>query len=127
MKLLQKHNTNVKYLVLPPMQTVNHIFDQHGIKLSLDNLLQNNPICWYQALSNEFDRLTQSNDAGDRCTDAMHCIHHSQVPTNNKVAYANFVCDHRPLQSEQLRVCLVIGGDKWTCPYDTGSPAANLL
>ena len=24
-------------------------------------------------------------------------------------------------------MCLVVGGDKLTCPYDTGSPAANLL
>ena len=40
----------------PPLQTVNLIYDQHGIKLSLNNLLRNNPIRWYQALSNEFGR-----------------------------------------------------------------------
>ena len=44
-----------------------------------------------------------------------------------KVSYASFVCDHRPLKSEQWRERLVVGGDKLTCPYDTGSPAANLL
>ena len=57
-KLLQKHNTNVAYPILPPLQTVNHLYDQHGIKLSLDNLLRNNPR-WYQALNNEFGRLSQ--------------------------------------------------------------------
>ena len=57
-KSLQKHNTNVTCSILPPLQTVNHIYDQHGIKLSLDNLLRNYPIRWYQALSNEFGRIT---------------------------------------------------------------------
>ena len=62
--------------MLPPLQTVNHICDQHGVKLSLVNLLHKNPIRWYQALSNEFGRLTQSNDAGVRCTNTMNFIHH---------------------------------------------------
>ena len=115
------------YPVLPPLQTVNHIYDQHGIKLSLDNLLCNNPSLRYQAFSNESGRLTQSNDTGVRCTDAMNFIHPLHVPPNNKVTYASFVCDHSPLKSEQWRVRLVVGGDKLTCPYDTGSPAANLL
>ena len=57
----------------------------------------------------------------------MNFIHHSKIPSNNKVTYASFVCDHRPLKSEQWRVSLVVEGDKLTCPYDPGSPAANLL
>ena len=98
---------------------------QHGIKLSFNNLLCNNPIRWYQALSNEFGRPTQSNDAGVRCTNAMNFIHYSQIPSNSKVTYTSFVCDHRPLKSEQWRAHLVVEGNKSTCPYDTGSPAGN--
>ena len=45
--------------------------------------------------------------------------------TNTKVSYASFVCEHRPLKSEQMRVRLVVGGNKLTCPYDTGSSAVN--
>ena len=57
----------------------------------------------------------------------MNFINHSQIPTNKKATYASFVCDHRPLKLEQWRVQLAVGGNKLTCPYDTGSPAANLL
>ena len=92
-----------------------------------DHLIRNNLIRWYQALSNDFGRLTQSKKAGVRCTDAINFIHHSQLPPNTKVTYASFVCDYCPLKLEQWRVCLVVGSDKITCPYDTGSPAANLL
>ena len=56
----------------------------------------------------------------------MNFINHSKIPSNKKVTYASFVCDHRPLKSE-WRVRLVVGGDKSTCQYDTGPPAANLL
>ena len=74
-----------------------------------------------------FGRLTQGNDAEVRCTNAMTFIHPSQITSNQKVTYVSFVCDHRPLKLEQWRVRLVGGGDKWTCPFKTGSPAANLL
>ena len=57
----------------------------------------------------------------------MTFIHPSQIPPHQKVTYASFVCDHRPLKSEQWRVRLVVSEDKLTYPYDTGSPAANLL
>ena len=125
-KLIQKQNTQLPYPILPPQQTVNHIYDQHGIKLSLDYLLRNNPNHQYQALRTEFGRLTQSNDTGVGCTKAMNFINHLQIPSDKKVTYASFVCDYRPLKSEQWRVHLVVGGDKLTCPYDTGSPVAIL-
>ena len=55
----------------------------------------------------------------------MTFIHPSQIPPHKKVTYASFVCDHRPLKSEPWKVRLVVGGDKLSYPYDTGSPAAN--
>ena len=57
----------------------------------------------------------------------MTFIHPLQIPSNQEVTYASFVCDHRPLKLEQWRVRLVVGGDKLSCLYDTESPAANLL
>ena len=103
------------------------MYDQHGIKLSLDHPMRTNPISWHQALSNEFGRLAQSNDAGVICTGGMNFIRHSLLPPNTKVTYTCFVCNHRPLKSEKWRVHLVVGGYELSCTYDTGSPAANLL
>ena len=43
-------------------------------------------------------------------TDTIEFINHCKVPTNRKVTYASFVCDHRPLKDEQWRIRLVVGG-----------------
>lgn len=57
----------------------------------------------------------------------MEFIHHHEVPRGQKVTYANFVIDYRPLKSEPWRVRLVVGGDKLDYEFDVGSPAASLL
>ena len=108
-----------------PIATANHIYDKHGIKIFLDHIIHNNADRWHKALSNEFGRLTQSNDAALGCTEAINFIHHSSQ--NAKVTYASFVCNLRPLKSEQWRVRLVNGSGKLIYQYDTGSPTANLL
>ena len=78
-------------------------------------------------LSNEIGRLAQG--VGDHVagTDTIDFINKSEVPENKKVAYANFICDYRPLKTEPHRVRLTVGGDKIDCPYDAGSSAASLL
>ena len=43
------------------------------------------------------------------------------------MTYGNFVCDHRPLKTEPLRVRLTVGGDKLEYPYDASSPVSNLI
>lgn len=48
---------------------------------------------WNQSLSNEYGRLAQGNDAGVKGSDTIEFIRHTEVPTNKKVTYANFVCD----------------------------------
>ena len=80
-----------------------------------------------KALSNEFGRLAQGNDAGVRHTDTIDFIKKSEVPKGRDVTYASFVYDHRPLKSEPWRVRLVVGGDKLRYEHDAGSPAAGLL
>lgn len=54
-------------------------------------------------------------------------INHFKVPTDKKVTYASFVCDHRPLKDETWRIRLVVGGDKLPYNADSGSPATDLL
>ena len=107
---------------------VNHIYDNNGKRMTLDQLLHSEQAeRWNRGLSNELGRLTQSNDAGVRCTDAMDFIYHHEVPQGANVTYANFVMDYRPLKSDPWRVRLVVGGDKLQYDYDPGSPAASLL
>ena len=82
---------------------------------------------WNRALSNEIDRLAQGNIRGVKGTDTIQFIRKEDVPRDRDVTYASFVCDHRPLKTEQWRVQCVAGGDKLFYPNDPASPAANLL
>ena len=53
----------------------NHIYDVKGRRKTLNSLCSGpNKEIWLQALSNEFGRLAQSNDAGVRHTDAIDFI-----------------------------------------------------
>ena len=77
-KFSDKHQT-MKYpfphhLTVPAAE-IYHIYDDNGKKLTLDNLLQQNPSKLYQALSNRFDRLTQESRSGMPYTDAMEFTH----------------------------------------------------
>ena len=57
----------------------------------------------------------------------MDFIHPLEIPSNEKIRHASFVCDHRLLKPEKRRTHLVIGGDKLPYYDDAGSPAANLI
>ena len=80
-----------------------HIFDVQGKKESIDSLLKNDPTIQYDALSNKTGKLSQGirNVKGN---DAIDYIPLSEVPRNKKVAYANMICDHRPLKTNKHRV-----------------------
>ena len=105
-----------------------YIFDEYGNKQSLDALLTGpSSNIWTKALSNELGRLTRGNIHGVSFTECMTFISHKAVPTNKKVTYANFVCEHRPLKTEPWRVRLVVGGDKLDYALDSGSPTTTLL
>ena len=53
---------------------------------------------WTKSLSNEWVRLLNDNDHGVASINTIEYIESSQVPTDRKVTYASFVCDHRPLR-----------------------------
>jgi hypothetical protein len=78
-------------------------------------------------LSNEIGRLAQGNIHGVKATDTIDFISKKEVPHDQKVTYANFDINYRPLKSEKYRVRLVVGGDKLSYDDDTGSPASSLL
>jgi hypothetical protein len=103
-----------------------HIFDTTGKKQTIDSLLRSNPVTWKPALSNEIGRLAQGiQDA--KGNDALEFVPITDVSKNKKVAYANMVCDHRPLKKEKDRVRLTLGRDVLDYFGDTSSPAASLL
>ena len=105
-----------------------HIYDAKGNRQSLKHLLLGpDKQIWTQSLSNELGRLLKGNDAGVSSTDSIDFIYFSEVPSDKKVTYANFVCDYRPLKSEVYRTRMVVGGDKLDYFLDAGSPTTNLL
>ena len=59
--------------------------------------------------------------------DAINFISIQDVPQGQAVTYAQFVCDHRPLKTEEWRVRIVVGGDKLRYDEDAGSPTTNLV
>jgi hypothetical protein len=108
--------------------TVNHIYNQHGKKETIDSLLRGpNKEVWKKAISNKFGRLAQGNIFGVTATDTIDFIHKHEYPTNRDITYASFVCDYRPLKSEPYRCRIVVGGDKLSYDHDPASPATSLL
>ena len=57
----------------------------------------------------------------------MSFIIKSSIPTNKKIAYANFTFTHNSLKTEPYQCRLVVGGDKLDYEDNASSPAANLL
>ena len=76
----------------------NHIYE-NGQKLNLDKLLKKDKI-WITSLSNELGRVMQG--VGNRITgtDTMEFVKKENIPNHKRITYANFVCDYRPLKSE---------------------------
>ena len=71
--------------------------------------------------------MAQGNINGVRNTDTIKFIYRSKVPYDREVTYAIFVLDVRPLNDEQILVCITVGGERQTYPDDAGSPAANMM
>ena len=108
--------------------SLNHIYNEKGKKQTIQDLLKSNESSkWTRALSNEFGRLANGNIHGIKGTNTIEFIKKSDVPSNKKVTYATFVCDHKPLKEEKWRVRCVAGGDKLPYPGDASSPAASMI
>ena len=107
---------------------IHHIFRPDGTKETIDTILRGSDRdIWTKSLSNEWGRLAQGNHAGVNYTDTIDFIRRNDIPSGRKITYATFVLDYRPLKSEPHRIRITVGGDRLTYPFDTGSPAANLL
>ena len=67
---------------------------------------------WVNFSANKFGRLMKGLKRGIQGTKTMKFIHKHEVPYNNKVAYAQFVCDYRPQKEEKDRTIIIVGGDR---------------
>ena len=107
---------------------VNHIYDKHGNRQTLRKLLTGtDKKRWNKCVSMEIGRLAQGNIHGVVHTDTIKFIFKEEIPTDEKVTYAQFVCDHRPNKPELYRVRCVGGGDKLMCEIDAGAPTTNMV
>ena len=107
--------------------SIMHIYDSNGKRMTIDKLVKGkDKDIWNKSLSMELGRLAQGNIHGVTATDTIDFISKSDVPKDEKVTYAQCVCDHRPLKTEPYRVRIVVGGDKLDCDIDSGAPATNL-
>ena len=118
----------IRQLVTQNLQEkINHIFNNDGKKMSLDELLNSSMAhIWETAVSNELGRLSQGVN-GIKGNDVIDFIRKSDVPNNKIVTYARMVCDYRPFKNEQYRLRLTVGGDRLHYADDAASPAASLL
>ena len=109
--------------------TVHHVFNaKTGERETMDTLLNGiHGVDWTQSLTNECDRLGDGRLGKVKGTNTIQFIPKESVPAGGKVTYGNFVCDHRPLKTEPLRVRLTVGGDKLDYPYEASSPASSLI
>ena len=107
-------------------QQINHIFSSKGTKMSIDQLIKEEPLTWKVSVSNEIGRMAQGirNVKGN---DVLVFIPCHEVPVNKKVTYGNMICDFRPLKLEKYRVRLTVGGDQLDYLGNQSSPAASLL
>ena len=108
---------------------MNHVFnDITGRSETPATLLTGDKaIAWNILLANEWVRLSKSIKNRVIVTDTIDFIHKSEVPHKRKVTYGNFVCDYRPLKTEQWRVQLTVRGDCHEYPHEAASPAVSLI
>ena len=122
-----KHQIARQLVTQHLQEKMNHIFNDMGKKMSLDELLHSSMAnVWEIAVSNELGRLAQgiNNIKGN---DVIDFIYKHEVPKNKIVTYARMVCDYRPLKDEKYRLRLTVGGDRLYYEDDAASPAASLL
>ena len=77
-------------------------------------------------MSNKLGRL--ASDVGNKMTSktGFFKIHKNKFPEGRKEAYANVVCNYRPLKDNPYRVRPTVGVDRLIYPGDTSAPAAYL-
>ena len=67
---------------------------------------------WERSASNECFRLMKGIKRRIEDTENMQLIQKHEVPHDNTVTYARFVCDYRPQNKEKEKTQITVGGDR---------------
>ena len=71
-----------------------HLYNKLGKKETIDSLLDGpHSATWWTALANELGRLTNGVHGRVRATNTIHFILRSDIPSDRKITYANFICN----------------------------------
>ena len=90
-----------------------HLYNKLGKKETIDSLLAGpHSATWCTALANELGRLTNGVHGRVCAINTIRFILRSDISSDRKITYANFICDYRPHKSEPYRICLTVGGDR---------------
>ena len=76
---------------------INHLYDNKGVKQTLDILLANpktEPI-WAPGVENERGQLAHGFQNHATGTDTIFFVNKNEIPKDRKISYANFVCNYR--------------------------------
>ena len=82
---------------------------------------------WQTSLGNELGRLSQGiRDI--KGTNTIFFIPKSEIPKDRlkEVTYARIVVDYKPNKLEKNRTRVTVGGDRINCPFDCGTPTADV-
>ena len=65
----------------------------------------------------------------EKATNTMFFIAQEEIPSTRRrdVTYARVVCNDRDQKKEKEITCITMGGDRTNCPFDCGTPTAELL
>lgn len=84
---------------------------------------------WGPSFSKEVGRLAQGIKGVVEGTDTIFFIPYDQIPADRikDVTYEQIVCNIRPEKDDPYRTRLVAGGNLLNCPFDTGTPTADII
>ena len=104
------------------------------MKKHIDRLLQGTDAkTWLRGLVNKLGQTAQGVGKNRqslefiKATNTIWFIAKHKVPPSLNVAYANFICNIRPLKEETHRVCMAVGGDKFIYEDDPISSTVSFL
>lgn len=84
---------------------------------------------WGRSFGDEIGRLAQGRKGGIEGTDTIFFMPYEQIPRDRikDITYDQVTCSIRPEKDDPYRTRIVAGGNLIDCPFDTGTPTADIL
>ena len=83
---------------------------------------------WGRSFGDEIGRLAQGRKGGIEGTDTIFFMPYEQIPRDRikDITYDQVTCSIRPEKDDPYRTRIVAGGNLIDCPFDTGTPTADI-